>query len=182
MNWRAKPRSAGLLFLTLTSLATVTAGAGALGDDWPQWRGPNRDAVWNETGILETFPAGGLAVRWRAAVGIGFSSPIVAGGRVFLTDSVLAKPDATERVHAFDEVTGKPIWTHSEAVKYPQAAFDPAFPRGPIATPIFADGRSTRWGRPNSCCVWTRPKGTCYGGGTFKRSTRRASFTPPRRR
>src|SRR5262249_38804568 len=27
-------------------------------DDWPQWRGPNRDGVWGENGILETFPAG----------------------------------------------------------------------------------------------------------------------------
>src|SRR5205814_5199457 len=35
-------------------------------DDWPQWRGPNRDGVWRETGILESFPASGLAVRWRA--------------------------------------------------------------------------------------------------------------------
>ena len=79
----------GRTFVVLLSLAQVVA---VRADDWPQWRGPNRDGVWNETGILEKFPAGGLKVRWHAPVGIGFSSPVVAGGRVFVTDSELAKP------------------------------------------------------------------------------------------
>src|SRR5438270_10725719 len=69
---------AGLLFLT----AAVCA------DDWPQWMGPQRDNVWRETGILETFPAGGPKVLWRAKVANGFSGPAVAAGRVYLTDFV----------------------------------------------------------------------------------------------
>ena len=44
-------------------------------EDWPQWRGPNRDGVCGETGLLESFPAEGLTVRWRVPVGWGFSSP-----------------------------------------------------------------------------------------------------------
>ena len=52
-------------------------------DDWPQWGGPNRDGVWGETGILEAFPAEGLKVRWRVSVGWGFSSQVVAQGRVY---------------------------------------------------------------------------------------------------
>src|SRR4051794_29211938 len=67
-------------------------------DDWPQWRGPNRDGVWAETGILPSFPAQGLKARWRAKVGPGWSSPVVAKGRVYLTDSELKKPKAKERV------------------------------------------------------------------------------------
>ena len=89
--------------LALLSTWAVTVHA----DDWPQWRGPNRDGVWSETGIFEMFPPDGLKVLWRAPVGIGFSSPVVAGGRVFVTDSELAKPKARERVHAFDAVTGE---------------------------------------------------------------------------
>src|SRR5437660_1242067 len=46
-------------------------------EDWPQFRGPNRDGVWNESGILERFPAEGLKIRWRAPVGPGWSSPVV---------------------------------------------------------------------------------------------------------
>src|SRR5438128_8565427 len=88
-------------------------------DDWPQWRGPNRDGVWSETGILESFPAGGLKVRWCAPIGPGWSSPVVAKGRVYLTDSQLQRPKAKERVLCFDEATGKSLWTYSYELSYP---------------------------------------------------------------
>ena len=65
--------------------------------DWPQFRGPNRDSVWNETGILQTFPAAGLKIRWRAPIGAGHSSPVVVGGRVYVTDAQLEKPKVWER-------------------------------------------------------------------------------------
>src|SRR5262245_14552012 len=61
--------------------------------DWPQWRGPNRDAVWHEP-IPQNFPKAGLTIRWRVAVGVGFSSPVVAAGRVYVTDSELVRPKA----------------------------------------------------------------------------------------
>src|SRR2546421_3292323 len=78
--------------------------AGAIrADDWPQWRGPNRDGVCGETGLLESFSAKGLKVRWRVPVGWGFSSPVVAQGRVYLVDSAVVKPQAKERVHCLDE-------------------------------------------------------------------------------
>jgi outer membrane protein assembly factor BamB len=111
--------------------------------DWPQFRGPNRDSVWSEAGILQTFPAEGLKVRWRVQAGAGFSSPVVAGGRVYLTDSELVKSKAWERVHCFDEKTGKRLWTFRDEVDYGKEAFDQArhdSPPGPCATPI-ADGR-----------------------------------------
>ena len=103
--------------------------------DWPQFRGPNRDSVWNETGILQTFPAEGLKIRWHAPVGAGNSSPVVTGGRVFVTDSETEKPKAWERVHCFDEKTGKLLWTYRDEVDYPNA-FDPKNPAGPCPTPI----------------------------------------------
>jgi outer membrane protein assembly factor BamB len=106
--------------VTLASLLHLTSQAG----DWPQFRGPNRDSVWNEAGILRTFPAEGLKVRWRAPVGAGFSSPAVAGSRVYVTDSELLKPKAWERVHCFDERTGKGLWTYHDEVVYAEQAFD----------------------------------------------------------
>src|SRR5262245_50681084 len=54
-----------------------------LAEDWPQFRGTDRDNVWNETGILQTFPTEGLKVRWRTPVGSGWSSPVVVRSRVF---------------------------------------------------------------------------------------------------
>ena len=59
----------------------------ACADDWPQWRGVNRDGVWNETGIIEKFDAPEVRIRWRVPVSSGYSGPTVADGRVFVTDS-----------------------------------------------------------------------------------------------
>src|SRR5690349_22770386 len=91
MNRRVSFQTA-IAFSLLLHL-TVQAG------DWPQFRGPNRDSVWNETGILKTFPAEGLKTRWRAPIRAGFSSPVVAKGRVYVSDSELEKPKSWERVH-----------------------------------------------------------------------------------
>jgi outer membrane protein assembly factor BamB len=136
----ARARLAAVLLVALISTVAVRA------DDWPQWRGPNRDGVWRETGTLETFPPKGLKIVWRAPVGIGFSSPVVADGRVYVTDSELAKPKARERVNAFDALSGKPVWSYADDVNYPDTAFDEKYPRGPISTPIVADGRIYTWG------------------------------------
>jgi outer membrane protein assembly factor BamB len=109
-------------------------------DDWPQWRGPNRDGVWHETGIMEMFPTNGLKVAWRAAVGRGWSSPVVAQGRVYVTDLELEPPTAKERVLCFDASSGQPLWSHKYLAAYPEWAFDPNV-GGPRATPIIRDGR-----------------------------------------
>src|SRR5438445_6408235 len=126
---------AAVLTLPLLMSAAVQA------EDWPQWRGLNRDGVCAETNLLQSFPAEGLKVRWRVPVGWGFSSPVVAQGRVFLPDSELSKPKAKERLHCLDETTGKAIWTHAYDVAYEDWAFDPTQEIGPVATPIVQNGK-----------------------------------------
>ena len=133
---RRLPTTGRLAALALPLLLAVALQA----EDWPQWRGPNRDGVWNETGIRETFPPGGLKVRWRAPVGPGWSSPVVAQGRVYVTDVQKNAPAARERVLCFEEATGKLLWSHQYAVDYPDWAFDPGT-GGPRATPIIRDGK-----------------------------------------
>ena len=61
----------------------LTASVGA--EDWPQWRGADRLAVWDETDIVEKLPEE-LKVTWRVPVRSGFAGPAVADGRVFITD------------------------------------------------------------------------------------------------
>jgi outer membrane protein assembly factor BamB len=102
-----------LTFAVPWLLATVVQA-----DDWPQWRGPNRDGAWHETGVLESFPAQGLKVRWRVPIGWGYSSPVIANGRVYLTDCDGKLPRAKERVFCFEEATGKRVWDHSTPVTY----------------------------------------------------------------
>lgn len=118
-------------------------------DDWPQWLGPRRDAVWREAGIIEKFPAGGPVVKWRTPIGGGYSGPAVSGGRVFVTDRRLAAgaknpadPFArgsipgSERVLCLDERTGKIIWDYEYDCPYTVS-----YPAGPRATPLVDEGR-----------------------------------------
>ena len=113
------------------------AGAGAIelkADDWPEWRGRGRLGVWNETGIVDTFPAGGLPVRWRTPIHAGYAGPSVSGGRVFVTDSRRIRANrAMERALALDEATGKMLWTHEWEADY--TGLQLIYAIGPRATP-----------------------------------------------
>ncbi len=135
-------------FATLFYRAILSPGlglllmvAGALANDWPQFRGPKRDGSWDETGILESFPKAGLKIRWRHPVGGGFSSPVVAQGRVFVFDVALTKPTSRERLHCFDETTGKVLWVFSYEEHYGEWTFVPERGAGPTATPIIEQER-----------------------------------------
>ncbi len=107
----------------------------AQADDWPQWRGPNRDGVWRESGILDTIPASGPQVRWRTKIGSGYSGPVVAQGRVFVNDHQF-EPEM-ERVLCLDDATGKQLWVHS----YPTDYKDMEYGNGPRASPTVHDGK-----------------------------------------
>lgn len=129
-------------------------------EDWPQWRGLHRDGVYGETGLLEVFPAKGLTVRWRVPAGAGYSSPVVAHGRVYLIDSELVKLKAKERIRCFDEGTGTTHWAHVYDVAYEDWAFDPKQEFGPIATPIVANGKVYALGRLGPLWCLDARKGT----------------------
>jgi outer membrane protein assembly factor BamB len=116
-------------------LALALPSQWARADDWPQWRGPNRDGVWRETGIIENFSGPQLDYVWRAKISNGYSGPTVAGGRVYVTDRV-EEPAGAERVLCFDAATGASIWTHSYECEYTGVAF----PDGPRASVTTADG------------------------------------------
>src|SRR5689334_20806378 len=68
----------------LASAIALAVIVEARADDWPQWRGPRRDAVSLETGLLTEWPEGGPAVAWRASnVGTGYASVVISRGRVY---------------------------------------------------------------------------------------------------
>src|ERR1041384_8688612 len=98
---------------TVGALIALSMVANAPAEDWPQWRGPQRDGVWRESGILQSFPPEGLKILWRVPVGVGFSSPVVAQGRVYVTDSHVTRTNARENVRCLDTVTGKTIWNYA---------------------------------------------------------------------
>ena len=131
----------------LLALLGVAASAMALAEDWPQWRGSDRDGIWHEEGILKSFPPGGLQVRWRVPVGTGYSSPCIVAGRAYLTDSEVTRTSSRENVRCFEVATGKPIWKQSYDVIYPEWGANPDHPFGPAATPVVAGGKVYTVGR-----------------------------------
>jgi outer membrane protein assembly factor BamB len=103
-------------------------------DDWPQWRGLGRLAVWSESGLIDRFPETGLHVTWRVPVHAGYSGPAVAGGRVFVTDSRRTSGSRmVERVLAIDEQTGRVLWSKEWDANY--SGLETTFALGPRATP-----------------------------------------------
>ena len=104
-------------------------------DDWPQWRGPQADGVWRETGIIDALPDSSLPARWRVPLGSGYSSPTVAGDRVFVMDR-LTKPQQTERGHCLDAASGETWWSHAYQRDYRNVGFI----AGPRASVVVHDG------------------------------------------
>src|SRR5260221_5266553 len=136
-------RSSGLFLkpIWLSTFACLLFSLPVMSGDWPQFRGPNRDGYWDETGILESFPTHGLNIRWRKPIGGGWPSPVVVGNRVFVSDVELIKPTVRERVHCFDAKTGKVLWVYGYEQKYSEWTYVPERGAGPTATPIIENGR-----------------------------------------
>jgi outer membrane protein assembly factor BamB len=109
--------------------------------DWPQWRGPARNGISAEKDWLDQWPAAGPAIAWRAQVGLGASSFVVAAGRVF----TMGHADGKDSVFALDATSGKPLWKHS----YPAELGDKFFEGGTTGTPTLDGDRLytlSRWG------------------------------------
>src|SRR5262245_35511434 len=129
-------------------LTSQLLGAIAVADDWPQWMGPNRDSVWNETGILEKFPSGGPKVLWRVPIAGGYAGPAVAGGKVYVTDYVRTSGEGKNDFGARNELSGKErilclnaadgtlVWKHEYNCPYKIS-----YPAGPRATPTVSGGK-----------------------------------------
>ena len=108
--------------------------AAAVGEDWPQWRGSQRDGVVREAGLLEELPDGPLPRAWTQPVGSGYSGPTVADGRVYLTDQVR---ENVERVLCFDAASGEPLWQHEY-----DAVYTIGYRAGPRASVTVEGGRA----------------------------------------
>ena len=95
-----------------------------LSGDWPRYRGPGLDGISTEEGLQA---AGEAKVRWRSEVGLGYSAPVIGGGRVVISGH---DGKETDTVYCFDEGTGEVRWKFS----YPQPLGDLYFQGGTTAT------------------------------------------------
>jgi outer membrane protein assembly factor BamB len=122
MSMRVPLIAAGFLFVS-----------SALAADWPEFRGPNRDGICTETGLLQEWPKNGPPKVWTATnLGLGYGTPSVAAGKIF----GLGTRDGKDGVWALKEGDGSELWF---------TPFDA--PRkisnnnGPSGTPTFHDGK-----------------------------------------
>lgn len=132
---------AAALDAQIRALAKPQATTAFPASDWPQWRGPDRNGVSAESGWLDQWPANGPTTAWKAHVGLGYSSFVVAEGRAFTAGHA----DEKDTVFCFDANSGKVLWKHS----YPSDLGDKYFDGGTTGTPAVESGRVfwlSRWG------------------------------------
>jgi outer membrane protein assembly factor BamB len=153
----------------LTLLATVfslLAGIGpAASSDWPQWRGPKRDDICTETGLLRDWPAGGPPLLWEATgLGSGFATVSVVGDRIYTAGE---KGDSGFLL-ALSPADGKQVWS----TKFGKPAAPGGFV-GPRAAPtvdgdlLFAidqSGELVCLKTADGAEVWRKSLTTDFGG------------------
>jgi len=117
-----------ILLLALAQQALAQSVA-----DWPQWRGPNRDGISKETGLLKQWPAEGPPLVWKASgAGGGYSSFSVANGKLY----TMGLRGEREYVIAFDVATGKEAWSTAHGGAFRNDRGD-----GPRGTPTIDGDR-----------------------------------------
>lgn len=149
------PRCCVVLLLSLIANAA----------DWPQWRGPNRDGISGETGLLPSWPTGGPRLLWKATgLGEGYSSLAVVKDHIYTQ----GQRGNQEYVFAFDVKTGQKLWETPTSRAYSNDRGN-----GPRGTPTIDGDRlyamtgdgvlvclSTATGKP----IWIENVAQKYGG------------------
>ena len=116
-----------LFFVPLALILTGGATAREAVSDWPQWRGPHRDAVSDETGLIERWGEEGPAVQWRIDAGEGFSSVSVSAGRLY----TLWDERDKQLLVSLAAKTGHRMWSLELG-----PAFKNNYGNGPRSTPV----------------------------------------------
>lgn len=126
-----------LSFRTNCALAAALVFAGlASAEDWPQWRGPNRDGVIKSFSEPKAWPEK-LNLKWKVTVGEGHSSPVVAGGSIFLH----TRQGDREVVSALRSDNGQIIWQQGYSAPYTMNPAAVRHGKGVKSTPVVSDGR-----------------------------------------
>jgi outer membrane protein assembly factor BamB len=143
------------------SFTTLTIASCALAQDWPQWRGANRDARAADFKAPKTWPKE-LSQKWKVTVGDGVATPALVGGKLY----VFSREDGNEILRCLDAATGKEIWQDKyEALgaSGPAASFS-----GPRSSPTVAGGKVVT--------VGVRGMISCVDAATGKQLWRKDDF------
>lgn len=104
--------------------------------DWPEWRGPGRQAIVGAAQLPAAWPSA-FKAAWTVNVGEGYASPVVQGNLAF----VHSRQDPQEVVTAIDVATGTVKWRHQYAAAFTKNSYATQMAKGPNATPLVTGGR-----------------------------------------
>jgi outer membrane protein assembly factor BamB len=116
-----------------TTCAMVLFAIPLYAQDWPQWRGPNRDGA--VIGRFSEWPKA-LKEQWKVTVGVGHASPVVVGNKIY----IFARQGEEETLLCLDAATGKEIWKSSQPIAYKMHEAAIGHGKGPKSTPVVSNG------------------------------------------
>ena len=120
-----------ILMLGLTTLTSTVAA-----NDWPQWRGPNRDGTVTSFDEPPSWPKS-LTEQWKIDVGLGYSTPLLIENRVY----TFTRQGENEVMKALNAGSGEVVWDTSYACPFNMNPATGPHGAGPKSTPVFANGR-----------------------------------------
>ena len=145
-----RPAINGLLVLFAILLGAQTIAA----QDWTQWRGPARNGFVSDKDAPATWPEK-LNRVWRVEIGEGYSSPVVAAGRVF----VHGRRDPEEIVYAINVADGKVVWEQKYQAAFKKNQYAVEMAKGPHATPLIIGDRLFTLGVTGIVNAWNTATG-----------------------
>ncbi len=169
MGFHMMARRWALAPSALIALALAACLTPALADDYPQWRGPQRDGISKEAGLLKEWPAGGPKLVWQIKeAGFGYGSPAVAGSRIYLISNQGAD---NETVQALDAKDGKQLWSlklgkvgnPNQMPNYPGARSTPTVDKG-VVYALGSDGDLVAAEAASGKELWRKSLRADFGG------------------
>lgn len=154
-------------FLTLGVILAAASPVPAA--DWPGWRGPNRDGISAEKGLLQRWPQGGPKLVWKATdIGSGYSTPSVVGDRLYLLANEGLENEFVAAISASD---GKRVWSTrlgnvgqpNQMPRFPAARSTPTV-EGAVLYALGSDGDLACLDAGSGTIIWRRHLRSYFGG------------------
>lgn len=148
-----------LVLILFTSAITANA------QEWTQWRGPARDGSVSGKNVPTAWPES-FQQAWRVEIGEGYSSPVVAGGRVF----VHGRRDPEELVAAINLADGKVVWQQKYQADFKKNQYAVQMAKGPNSTPLVMGNRLFTLGVTGILNAWDTATGRLLWTRDFSKS------------
>jgi outer membrane protein assembly factor BamB len=146
-------------------IVILVAATAASAQEWTQWRGPARDGSVSTKDAPATWPEA-LKQAWRVEIGEGYSSPVVAGGRVF----VHGRRDPEEIVASINLADGKILWQQKYQAEFKKNQYAVEMAKGPNATPLVVGNRLFTLGVTGVLNAWDTATGKQLWTRDFSKS------------